>query len=175
MKTPGSQLSLMEHTKLDSSWVDYMLLYFSVASLLNYMTSIPTSLVRTQATNNSSWTFSHPISVPQVCDSASHWLSLSPRERTDILTSLSSTHLLFHPFVSPSFKCHYINLQQGISDFPESNSNPTAYKHAIFRDDLSSTPISESISQARTKAWMSYYLSTFRKYWPRFLLLPCLV
>lgn len=34
MKTPGNKLSLMGHTKLDSSWVDYMLLlYFSVASL----------------------------------------------------------------------------------------------------------------------------------------------
>lgn len=98
-----------------------------------------------------------------------------PQEKMDILTSLSSTHLLFHPFVPPSFKCHYINLQQGGSGFPESNSNPTAYKHTIFREDLSYTPISESIFQARTKAWKSYYLSTLRKYWPRFLLLPCLV
>lgn len=68
----------------------------------------------------------------------------------DILTF--SAHLLFHPFVSPSFKCYYINFQQGISDFLESNSNPTSYKHAIFREDLSSTPISESIFQNKNKS-----------------------
>lgn len=50
--------------------------------------------------------------------------------------------------------------------FGESNSNVTAYKHIIFGEGPSYTSISESISQARTKAWMRYYLSTLRKCWP---------
>lgn len=142
MKTPGGQHSPMKHTKHISTesltlteWTTHSYISQSFASeLYKFNLCVVSEVPRLQTTAAKHSAI--PSWSCQVCDLASCWLYLFPRERIDI-----SSSVIFHPsFILP----FYTNFHQ-MPLYKFTRSYGLFFQNQILMLQLTNTPFFESI------------------------------